>query len=56
MLKVRKILRLKLDVGLSLRSIGRICPCGKSTVSEILDKDRKANLSLTVDLSDKQLI
>lgn len=32
MLKAREILRLKHEVGLSLREIGQACNCGKTTV------------------------
>lgn len=34
MLKTREVLRLKYEVGLSLRAIAQACNCGKSTVSE----------------------
>lgn len=42
MLKAREILRLKYQAGLSLREIGKACSCGKSTVSEILSRAKKA--------------
>jgi len=56
MFKVREILRLKFEVDLSLREIGQICGCGKSTVSAILDRVQQANLSWPISLNDKQLM
>ena len=56
MLKTREILRLKHEVGLSLREIGQSCNCGKSTVSEVLDRAEKAGVSWPIDLNDKQLM
>ena len=32
MLKTREILRLRHELGLSLREIGQVCSCGKTTV------------------------
>jgi biotin operon repressor len=40
MLKAREILRLKHQVGLSLREIGQSLNCGKTTVSEVLKELR----------------
>ena len=42
MLKAREILRLKYELGLSLREIGKACNCGKTTVSEILGRASEA--------------
>ncbi|AUG57431.1 hypothetical protein HVS_07580 [Acetivibrio saccincola] len=56
MLKAREILRLKHEVGLSLREIGQACNCGKTTVSEILKRAEKANITWPIQLSDKQLM
>lgn len=56
MLKAREILRLKHEVGLSLREIGQSCNCGKSTVSEVLSRAEKSGVKWPVDLSDKQLL
>ncbi len=56
MLKAREILRMKHEVGLSLREIGKACNCGKSTVSEVLARAEKAGISWPMDLSDKQLM
>lgn len=56
MLKAREILRLKHEVGLSLREIGQACNCGKSTVSEVLERANKAQIVWPMDLSDKQLM
>lgn len=55
-LKVREMLRLKGEVGLSLREIGQACQCGKSTVSEVLDRAKKAGISWPIELSDKALM
>ena len=56
MLKAREILRLKHEVGLSLREIGKACNCGKSTVSEVLGRAEKVNITWPITLSDKQLM
>ena len=56
MLKAREILRLKHEVGLSLREIGQACNCGKTTVSEVLERAEKANITWPIELSDKQLM
>ncbi len=56
MLKAREILRLKHEVGLSLREIGQACNCGKSTASEVLERAKKAQITWPIDLSDKQLM
>ena len=50
MLKAREILRLKYEVGLSLREIGQACNCGKSTVSEILSRAQKAMITWPISL------
>ncbi len=56
MLKAREILRLKYEIGLSLREIGQACNCGKSTVAEILNRAENAGITWPFDLSDKQLM
>ena len=56
MLKAREILRLKHEVGLSLRDIARICSCGKSTVAEVLERAEKARITWPIELSDMQLM
>ena len=56
MLKAREILRLKYEAGLSLRDIGRSCNCGKSTVSEVLERAEKARITWPIKLGDKQLM
>lgn len=56
MLKTREILRLKLEVGLSLREIAKSCNCGKTTVSEVLERAKIAGISWPVELNDKQLL
>lgn len=55
-LKTREILRLKYEIGLSLREIGKACNCGKSTVSEVLDRAEKAGITWPIDMGDKQLM
>lgn len=56
MLKAREILRLKYEIGLSLREIGQACNCGKSSVSEILGRAEKAGITWPIELGDKQLM
>jgi transposase len=56
MLKVREILRLKHETGMSLREIGNACNCGKSTVSELLIRAKKAGITWPIELTDKQLM
>ena len=56
MSKVREILRLKFDVGLSLRDIAASCNCGKSTVDDVLRRAKEANISWPCDLKDKELV
>ncbi|MDD4680748.1 MAG: hypothetical protein PHP79_07710 [Clostridia bacterium] len=56
MLKAREILRLKHELGLSLREIGQACSCGKSTVAEVLRRAEKAGITWPVGLNDKQLM
>lgn len=56
MLKTREILRLKHEVGLSLREIGKTCNCGKSTVSEVLERANNAGITWPIELTDKQLL
>ncbi len=56
MLKAREILRLKHEVGLSLREIGKSCNCGKTTVSEVLKRAKEAGITWPIELSDKQLM
>lgn len=55
-LKAREILRLKFEVGLSLREIGTACNCGKSTVEEILKRAKAAGITWPTECSNKQLI
>lgn len=56
MLKAREILRLKHEVGLSLREIGQACDCGKTTVAEVLERAESAGIKWPFELSDKQLL
>lgn len=56
MLKAREILRLKYEAELSLREIGKACNCGKTTVSELLERAEKAGITWPNELSDKQLM
>lgn len=52
MLKAREILRLKYELGLSLREIGKACNCGKTTVFEVLERADKAQITWPIELSD----
>lgn len=56
MLKAREILRLKHEVGLSLREIGQACNCGKTSVSEVLGRAVKVGITWPIELTDKQLM
>ena len=56
MLKTREILRLRNEVGLSLREIAQACNCGKTTVSEILKRAEEAGITWPIEISDKQLM
>ena len=56
MLKAREILRLKHDVGLSLKEIGQAYNCGKTSVSEVLGRVVKAGITWPIELTDKQLM
>jgi len=56
MLKAREILKLKHEVGLSLREIGKSCNCGKSTVSEVLERAAKAGITWPIELKATTLI
>ncbi len=56
MLKTREVLRLRYEIGLSLREIGQACNCGKTTVSEILTRAKDAEIVWPIALSDKQLM
>jgi len=56
MLKAREILRLKHEVGLSLREIGKSCNCGKTTVMDVLKRAKDAEITWPIELSDKQLM
>ena len=53
MLKAREILRMKHEVGLSLREIGKACNCSKTTVAEVLERATEAKITWPIDLSDK---
>ena len=52
MLKAKEILRLKYVADLSLRDIAKACNCGKTTVSEVLERAKKVAIFYPVDLSD----
>ena len=56
MSKVKEILRLKFDVGLSLRDIAASCNCGKSTVDDVLKRAQNANITWPCNLNDKELL
>ena len=56
MAKAREIIRLKNQLGLSLREIASSCDCGKTTVSEVLSRAEKAGITDALCLTDKQLL
>lgn len=56
MLKAREIIRLKQNLGLSLREIATACNCGKTTVSEVLERAKNSGITSPEQFSDKQLI
>ena len=56
MSKVKEILRLKFDAGLSLRDIAASCNCGKSTVDDVLKRAQNAKISWPCELNDKELL
>ena len=56
MLKAREILRLKYQIGLSLRDIAKSVSCGKTTVSEVLERAREVKIGWPLNLNDKELI
>lgn len=56
MLKAREILRLKYQIGLSLRDIAKSCNCGKTTVSEVLERAKEVKIEWPLNLNDKELI
>ena len=56
MLKAREILRMKHELGLSLREIGKACNCGKTTVSEVIERAAEAKITWPIALCDKQLM
>jgi DNA-binding Lrp family transcriptional regulator len=51
MQKAREILRLKHDLGLSLREIGNSCNCSKSSVSEVLERTERAKIIWPTEMS-----
>jgi len=54
-MKVREILRLK-DLGLNVGEKASSCGCGKSTVSDILNRARESGIENPDGLTDKQLM
>lgn len=55
MRKIREVLRLKFDRGLSKREIALACSIGRTTVHEYLEKAGRAGLKWPVDMDDEQL-
>lgn len=51
MLKAREILRLKHEAGLSLREIAKSCNCGKTTVSEVLERAENAGITWPIEIT-----
>jgi len=56
MLKAREVLRLRNETALSIREIGDIVGCGKSTISDILHRAAEVGLEWPCELDDKQLM
>ena len=54
--KVKEILKLKNEMGMSLREIGNACGCGKSTVSDILTRAEKGGVKWPNELNERQLV
>ena len=54
--KSKRNFKIEYEMGLSLREIGKACSCGKTTVSEVLERAARAKIKWSVDLSDKQLM
>lgn len=53
-LKAREIIRLKYEVGLSLREIGKSCNCGKhTTLDEVFKPSKEAGIMWTIECGDK---
>ncbi len=55
MRKIKEVLRLKFERGLSNREIALACSMGRTTVSEYLERARKAGLSWPLDLDEERL-
>jgi transposase len=55
MRKIREVLRLKFDRGLSNREIALACSIGRTTVHEYLERAGKAGLKWPVDIDDEPL-
>lgn len=55
MRKIREVLRLKFDRGLSNREVALACSIGRTTVSEYLQRAGRAGLEWPVDIDDEQL-
>lgn len=55
MRKIREVLRLKFDRGLSNREIALACSIGRTTVHEYLERAGRAGLKWPVDIDDEQL-
>jgi transposase len=55
MRKIREVLRLKFDRGLSNREIALACSIGRTTVGEYLERVARAGLKWPVDIDDEQL-
>ena len=56
MSRVKEILKLKHEMGMTVREIGNACGCGKSTVSDVLSRADKAGLEWPIDLNERQLL
>ena len=56
MAKIREILKLKHETGLTIREIANACGCGKSTVADILKRAEEAKINWPIGLAERQLI
>jgi len=56
MLKAREILRLKNEFDFSVREVARASDCGKTTVTDVLERAVKASLTWPFELNDKELM
>ena len=56
MSRVKEILKMKHEMGMTIREIGTACGCGKSTVSDILTRAEKGGIEWPNELNERQLM